>query len=173
MRDGVIVGISDHGGWAVFVAVGRDGRILDRRRVELVSDDLPAIPHHHEAQMLPIDEGVALVERVRASAEKYASVALTTMASAIPGIAGIAMRTRQALPPTIEERIKDVRARNVADWVMYRNALALAAEQRGWTVHWHDKNAIESLKVPDRKAVGTPWNADHKLATALALASLE
>jgi hypothetical protein len=32
------------------------------------------------------------------------------------------------LPPTIAERIKDYRAQNVADWVMYRKALSAAAE---------------------------------------------
>jgi hypothetical protein len=34
-KDGVI-GISDHGGWAVLVTAGADGTLLDRRRVELV-----------------------------------------------------------------------------------------------------------------------------------------
>src|SRR5579871_2844854 len=127
-NDGCIIGISDHGGWAILVAAGRDGKLLDRRRVELVDDDLPAIPHHHEAQMLPVEQGVALVERVRASAEKHAAIALDAVATAIPNVRGIALRERQPLPPTIAERIGDVRARNVADWVMYRNALASAAE---------------------------------------------
>jgi hypothetical protein len=34
-----------------------------------VDDDLPGIPHHHEGQLLALDVAVALVERVRASAE--------------------------------------------------------------------------------------------------------
>ena len=57
-KNGGIIGVSDHGGWAVLVTVARDGTLLDRRRVELVDDNLPAIPHHHEAQMLPLDEAV-------------------------------------------------------------------------------------------------------------------
>ena len=40
-------------------------------------------------------------------------------------ILGIALRQCPALPPTIAERIKDYRAQNVADWVMYRKALAV------------------------------------------------
>jgi hypothetical protein len=36
MRRAAIVGVSDHGGWAVLVAADGDGRLLDRRRVELV-----------------------------------------------------------------------------------------------------------------------------------------
>jgi len=60
-----IIGVSDHGGWAVFVTVARDGTFLDRRRVELVAEGLAKIPHHCECQRLPIDEAVELVERVR------------------------------------------------------------------------------------------------------------
>ena len=62
---GGIIGVSDHGGWAVLVTVAADGTLLDRRRVELVDDNLPGIPHHHEAQLLPIDDGVA-ISRARA-----------------------------------------------------------------------------------------------------------
>ena len=34
-KKGGIIGVSDHGGWAVLVTVARDGTLLDRRRVEL------------------------------------------------------------------------------------------------------------------------------------------
>ena len=176
-----VVGISDHGGWAVLVTVGRDGTLLDRRRVELVDDDLPAIPHHHEAQMLPSREAVALVERVRRSAERHAAVALEAVASDVPGVIGVALRERQALPPTIAERIQDPRARNVADWVMYRDALAGAAAARGWPVYWFDPKSVSSeasraLGIDFggyfrtlRKTVGPPWNQDHELAMAAAI----
>ncbi|MBV9973493.1 MAG: hypothetical protein JO135_09170 [Candidatus Eremiobacteraeota bacterium] len=178
---GAIVGVSDHGGWAIFVTVARDGTLLDRRRVELVDDRLPAIPHHHEGQKLPIDAAVALVERVRASAEEYAALALDAVATAVHEIAGIALRAIPQLPPTIAERIKDRRARNIADWVMYRQALALAAEVHSWPVYWYDtKNVLReagsALHVDDfdahfqqmRKTIGPPWNNDHKLAMAAA-----
>src|SRR5579863_854710 len=181
-KSGNLIGVSDHGGWAVLVAVARDGTLLDRRRVELVDDDLPAIPHHHEAQKLPPDEGVTLVERVRASAERHAALALDAVAAAVPHIYGIALRICPPLPPTIAERIKDYRARNVADWVMYRNALASAAEARGWPVHWYDAKSVlaaarQALRVENldarflqvRRAVGPPWNGDHKLAMAAAI----
>lgn len=71
-QEGAIVGISDHGGWAVLVTVAADGTLLDRQRVELVDAGLPKIPHHSEAQALPVELAVALVERVRASAERHA-----------------------------------------------------------------------------------------------------
>jgi hypothetical protein len=125
-KNGGIIGVSDHGGWAVLVTVARDGTLLDRRRVELVDETLPSLPHHHEGQLLPMDGAVALVERVRVSAERHAVLALDALASAVPHILGIALRSCPQLPPTIAERIKDYRARNVADWVMYRKALASA-----------------------------------------------
>ncbi len=43
-KSGGIIGVSDHGGWAVLVTVARDGTLLDRRRVELVGEGLPKIP---------------------------------------------------------------------------------------------------------------------------------
>ena len=183
-KNGGIIGVSDHGGWAVLVTVARDGTLLDRRRVELVGKGLPKIPHHSEGQALPLDQAVELVERVRVSAEKHATLALDAITMAVPGILGVALRKCPQLPPTIAERIKDYRAQNVADWVMYRKALASAAEARGWSVHWYDARSVlaaarQALRVQDldahflqlRRAVGPPWNKDHKLAMAAAIVS--
>ena len=112
-RDSGIIGISDHGGWAVLVTVGGDGTLLDRRRVELVDEDLPKIPHHSEGQAVPLDEAVALVERVRVSAERHATLGLGRVAMTVPGrILGVALRKCPELPPTIAERIKDYRAQD-------------------------------------------------------------
>jgi hypothetical protein len=181
-NDGII-GVSDHGGWAVLVTVAGDGTLLDRRRVELVDEDLPKIPHHSEGQALPLHEAVALVERVRVSAERHAKLGLDAVAKTVPGrILGVALRKCPELPPTIAERIKGYRARNVADWVMYRKALAAAADARGWAVHWYEaKNvfdqASEALRIEDldayfsqlRTSIGSPWDKDHKLAMAAAI----
>jgi hypothetical protein len=181
-KNGGIIGVSDHGGWAVFVTVARDGTLLDRRRVELVGEGLPKLPHHSEGQGLPLDEAVELVERVRVSAERHAVLALDAVTTAVPRILGVALRKCQPLPPTIAERIKDYRAQNVADWVMYRKAVASAAEARGWPVHWYDakrilESARQALRVEDldahslkmRRTLGPPWNNDHKLAMAAAV----
>ncbi len=181
-KNGGIIGVSDHGGWAVLVTVARDGTLLDRRRVELVDEGLPKIPHHSEAQRLPLDKAVELVERVRVSAESHAVLALDAVAATAPHIVGIALRKCPELPPTIAERIKDYHAQNNADWVMYRKALASAAEGRGWPVHWYDAKRVlgsarQALRVKNfdayflqmRKAVGSPWNNDHKLAMAAAV----
>jgi hypothetical protein len=181
-ENGGIIGVSDHGGWAVLVTVARDGTLLDRRRVELVDEGLPKLPHHHEGQALPLDEAVALVERVRVSAERCSVLALDSVTMAAPRILGVALRNCPQLPHAIAERITDYRARNVADWVMYRKALASAAEARGWPVYWYDAKKVlgaasQALRVDNfdahsldvRRAVGPPWDKDYKLAMAAAI----
>ena len=127
-----------------------------------------------------------MVERVRASAERHAKLVLDAVAMALPGrILGIAVRQCPELPPTIAERITDYRARNVADWVMYRKALAAAAEARGWPVHWYDARQVldvasRALRVENldahfvrvRSSFGAPWGQDHKIAMAAAIAAM-
>ena len=183
-NNSAIIGISDHGGWAVMVTATGDGKLLDRRRVELVDAGLPKIPHHSEGQGLPLHEAVALVERVQVSAERHAKLALDAVATAVAGrVRGVALRECPPwLPPTIAERIKNYRAQNVADWVMYRKALASAAEARGWAVHWFDAKTVlpaasEALHIKDfeahsrqvRKSIGPPWGTDHRVAMAAAI----
>ncbi len=129
-----------------------------------------------------MEEGVALLERVRLSAEKHAALALDAVSLAAPRIRGVALRKCPPLPPAIAERILGYRARNVADWVMYRMALAAAAGARGWPVYWYDAKKVLSaasrvLRLPNlhahflnvRKTAGPPWNQDHKLAMAAAI----
>lgn len=180
-----IVGVSDHAGFAVLVTVASDGTIYDRRRVELIDEGLPCMPIHHEAQALPLAEAVDLVERVRASAARHARLAFDAVATqASSSIRGVALRECPPLPATIPERIRDYRARNVSDWVMYRQALADAAESRGWLVHWYDAaevfdaacqvlhvKKLDSHFAQARKTLGPPWNMDHKLAMAAAVAA--
>jgi hypothetical protein len=99
-------------------------------------------------------------------------------------IASIALRVCPELPPTVEERITDNRAQTFADSVMYRQALATAAEARGWSVHWYERehvfrDAAAALGREDvdaflramGRAIGPPWQAAHKLAAAAALAA--
>ena len=147
-RQAATVGVAEQSNSAVLVTVAPDATLLDRRRIELTDRGLSTHPHHHEgswavgrylatpgARALSLADAVALVERVRASAEHGARVHLEALAAAVPvAIARISIRACPTLPPTIEERIADNRAQTVADSVMYREALAAAAEARGWSV---------------------------------------
>jgi hypothetical protein len=189
-------GAAEHGNSAVLVTVAPGGELLDRRRVDLTRG-LPTHPYHHEgswavgrylkspwARVIPLADAVALVERVRESATRGARESLEALAATVPvPIASIAIRVCPKLPPTTEERIADTRVANVADSVMYREALANAAEARGWSVHWYDRehvfrDAAVALGGEDidaflhamGRAIGPPWQAKHKLAAAAALA---
>jgi hypothetical protein len=197
VEHGAAVGVAEHGNSAVLVTVTRGGEFLDRRRIDLTRG-LPTHPYHHEgswavgryvnspwARAISLTEAVALVERVHESAARGARECLEALAAAVPvPIASIAIRVCPKLPPTIEERITDTRAANVADSVMYRQALANAAEARGWSVHWYDRervfrDAAAALGGKDvdaflqamGRSIGPPWQVKHKLAAAAALAA--
>lgn len=193
------VGVAEHGNSAILVTVATGGELLDRRRVDLTHDLPSQQPYHHEgawamgrylnspwAKSIALADAVALIERVHAAAERGAREALEALAAAVPvSIAGIAIRVCPELPPTIEERIADNRAATLADSVMYRQALASAAEARGWAVHWYDRehvardaagalgrDDIDALVAAMGRAIGPPWQAKHKLAATAALAAM-
>jgi hypothetical protein len=194
---GAIVGVAEHGNSAVLITLGPDGALLDRRRIDLTTD-LPTHPYHHEgswaigryanspwARKTTLPEAVALVKKVHEAAARGAIDRLEKLASTVPMvIEAIAIRACPKLPETIEERIRDTRASNVADSIMYREALATAAESRGWSVRWYDrddvsKRAAAALGGRDvgeflaamGKSIGPPWQALHKLAATAAIAA--
>ena len=193
------VGVAEHANSAVLVTVALGGELLDRRRIDLTDRGVPTHPHHHEgswavgrylntpgARVLSLAEAVALVERVRALAARGAREGLEALAAALPvPIASIAIRACPSLPPTTAERIADNRAQTISDSVMYREALATAAEARGWSVRWYDRERVfrDAAAVIGRedinaflhamgRSIGPPWQAKHKLAAAAALAQL-
>ena len=192
------VGVAEHGNSAVLVTVASGGELLDRRRIDL-TQKLPTHPHHHQgswavgryldspwAKPISLADAIALVERVREAAARGAREHLESLAAAMPvPISVIAIRECPTLPPTIEERIADNRAQTYADSVMYREALADAAKERGWAVHWYDskrvsrdaasklgREDIEALLRDMGRAIGPPWQVKHKLAAAAAMAAL-
>ena len=150
------VGVAEHGNSAVLVTVAPGGELLDRRRIDLTDRGLPTHPHHHEGSwavgrylntpargrsrsLTPWRSSSACARPPRAAR----ATSLEALAAAVPvPIARIAIRACPTLPPTIEERIADHRAQTVADSVMYREALAPAAEARGWSVHWYDRERV-------------------------------
>jgi hypothetical protein len=193
---GAAVGVAEHGNSAVLVTVTLRGELLDRRRIDLTRD-LPTHPYHHEgswavgrylnsswARPISLADAVALVERVHEAAARGARESLEALAATVPTpIASIAIRVCPPLPPTTAERIADTRAANVADSVMYREALATAAEARAWSVSWYDRERVfgeaskalgedvEAVLRAMGRASGPPWQARHKLAAAAALAA--
>ncbi len=191
------VGVAEHGNSAILVTIAPGGELLDRRRIDLTRG-LPTHPYHHEgswaigryinspwAKPTSLADAIALVDRVRESAALGARESLEAVAATVPvPIGRIAIRVCPKLPPTTAERIADHRAANVADSVMYREALATAAEARGWSVYWYQRErvfhaaaaalgleAVEAVLQAMGRSIGPPWQAKHKLAAAAALAA--
>jgi hypothetical protein len=190
------IGVAEHGNSAILVTLAPGGRILDRRRIDLTTG-LPTHPYHHEgswavgrylnsswAKPISLTAAVTLIERVHVAAAHGAQQGLAAQATIIPmTVSGISIRACARLPASIEERISDTRANALADSIMYREALALAAMARGWTVHWYEREKVfqeartvlggDDLDVFLRamgRTIGPPWQAKHKLAAAAALA---
>lgn len=181
-RRAISAGIYDHTGWAVVVCF--DGsEIVDKRRIELIDAGLPAMPFHHPCQHLPLDEAVELVARVRDSAESCARAAFDALPA---GLRTIAIRERPVLPPSVADRIRSYYAQTRADGVMYRDALAQAAAERGWNcVEYAAKtvvaDAAATIGTPAEfkawlkrtgQILGRPWTRDHRIAAAAAIVAL-
>lgn len=176
---GSVAGVADHYGWAAVVTVGDDGQVVDRRRIELIDPGLPASPIHHEAQSLPIEEAVGLVQEVERSVARCVATAWDALA-ADHDLTAVAVRDSPELPPTIEEQIRSYWAQTRADPVMYRRVLIEDAARRGWAVHLYDHRRVtdeasttlglapDHLAAP-RRELGAPWAADHRKAYAAAL----
>jgi hypothetical protein len=191
------VGVAEHGNSAVLVTLAPNGELLDRRRIDL-TQGLPTHPYHHEgswaigryaksawARPISLPDAVTLIKRVHEAAEHGARDGLDALAAALEvPIAIIAIRMCPKLPASIEARIVDHRAASMADSIMYRQALANAAEARGWRVYWYDRERVfrDATAALGRResdtflralghAIGPPWQASHKLAAAAAIAA--
>jgi len=190
------VGVAEHSNSAVLVTLAGGRELLDRRTLELTPPGLPTHPHHHEgswavgrylstpgARHLTLEAAVELVGHVQKAAERGAREGLAALAASLKvPVKRIALRACPPLPPTIEERIADNRAQTIADGVMYREALATAARERGWAVHWYarerlfadaasalESGDLEALLTALGRSVGPPWQANHKVAAAAAI----
>jgi hypothetical protein len=191
------VGVTEHGNSAELVTVAIDGSLLDRRRINL-TEGLPTHPYHHQgswavgrykdsawAKDISLPDAIALVEQVRDATADGAREQLDVLASEVPvKIRCIAIRECPTLPDTIEATIRDNRAQSYADTVMYRQAIAAAAEDRGWAVYWYSRDRvfgdaatnidggdIDAVIRAMGKAAGPPWQAKHKQAAAAAIAA--
>lgn len=164
------LGIADHLGWAVAVTGHPDGRVVDRRRIELVGPGVEPMPVHHGIEDLDDEAAAALLAEVRASAERATAAALEQLAALGP-ITAIALRHTPPDFPTDLATLRRAPWEARADAVMYRAVLAAAATGRGWTVHHYDARSVEAevdaalLRAP-RHQLGPPWAKDHRVALA-------
>ena len=191
-----VVGIADHRGWAVFVCVAvRQGAplVLDRRRVDLVSADLPSQPHHHEGAELDAAEVEALVRKVEQSVALHARAALSELRTDLGAehrLVSIALREGPGhlRPDTLAEILESQTAMIAADGALYRDALRGAAAELGIATELIPPNGeteraaealgidaarVEALLGEIGRGLGPPWRKEHRSAAAAAIAVLD
>ena len=185
------IGIEDHYAWANLVSVTTSGPneiLLDKRRVELLDQQLPASPYHHETLQMPLSEAEKLVRDVTASANKRAKSALASLIGdlAPAKCRGIAIRVPPlpVLPASVAEVHASTWITNRADGMIYHQGLTQAAAQLNLRVFFFDKGNVLELAAQARgktardlerqlKALGTtagpPWRKGHVIACAGAI----
>jgi hypothetical protein len=191
---GAAVGFATHSGWAVGLVVELGGghlRVHDRRRIDLISPDLPRQAYHAAAE-LPSDAGVevaaevvAAVDRSIAEHARQALTAIQTYVDLSLVAVGVVGRPRQI--PDVATVLASHALMHASEGEQYRRGLAEAAERIGLPVCRADPRRLEAAvadaigwspsRLADeharvRAALGPPWQKDHKDATAAALIAL-
>jgi hypothetical protein len=191
----VVVGVADHGGWAILVSVAaQDGRpvVIDRRRVSIIDDGVPSQPYHHDTLSMKDAEAEALVRRVKQSVAACTARAFDQLPRDLGAqyhVEAATMRvpTLERLPATVKEAHASYHVQCRADGMLYHAALSEAAQARGWTVVCIPRGeeiarAAEALACGERRVeqlvgdfkatLGSPWSAEHRHACAAAISEL-
>jgi hypothetical protein len=189
-------GFAAHSGWATAVVAGLvEGHlhVHDRRRVELVSADLPRQAYHAAAD-LPAEEAIDVVTAVDRSIAEHARAALAVVRAAVGeapekdvslvavGVVGLAREI-----PDVPTVLASHALMHASEGEQYRRGLAEAATRLGLPVcRTHPKQVEADMagavgwspsRLADehariRSTLGPPWQKDHKEATAAALVAL-
>jgi hypothetical protein len=191
----VVVGIADHNGWAILVSASvKNGlpEVMDRRRVELIEPGLPKQPYEHDTAGMRAAEADRLVQEVSESAALCAERALSRLRSGMGSkvqILSIALRTDPLprLPDSVAEVHASWHMTVRADPMLYHGALCSAAASLGINVDTFARGEerpraaeatgatlerLDGFLSGLRASLGPPWQQDHQMATARAIAAL-
>src|SRR5205809_5965333 len=185
------IGIEDHYAWANLVSVTTSGPkeiLLDKRRVELLDQQLAASPYHHDTLQMPLSGAEKLVRDVKTSANNRARSALSSLIGELAPAKcrGIAIRVPPlpALPATVTEVHANTWIMNRADGMIYHQALTQAAAQLNLRVFYFEKDNVLGLAAQARgktardlerqwKTFGTsrgpPGRKGHVISCAVAI----
>ena len=185
-------GCKPHTGWAIAVLVGGTAGapvVLDRRRVQLCPDELPRMAYH-AAQELPHERAAELLAEVdRAVTLMTADVLadLVVGAAAHGNLVALALVGRPRAVPPLATALANHAMLHSSEGELYRGALDEAARALGLPVHAAPPKRTVEEAAPVlgttgevlaarlaalRAHLGSPWQADHKDATAAALMAL-
>jgi hypothetical protein len=187
----VAVGFATHSGWAVAVVVGVVDdrlRVCDRRRVDLISSELPRQAYHAVVD-LPADEARRLVAAVDASIAERSAQALAVLRSAASDedLAAVGVVGAPRAIPDVAAVLASHALMHASEGEQYRSAISEAAAELGLPVRRVDARQLaadiallpgwSASRLADehrrlRAALGAPWQKDHKHAAEVALLAL-
>ena len=197
MTQRAALGFKLHTGWGVLVAVaGRPSEIqvLLRRRFELLPPN-SSIPRfvYHAASEMPLAQATELVKRGMKAAQAAACLAVKNAVEELSSrgvrvdICGV-LSGSTVVPNDLAAILRSHPMIHSAEGTLFQNAIVSACERRGLTVVlsrerevWVRAAAAWDVTDPAlrknvdrlRKSLGSPWSADHKSATAIALLALK
>jgi hypothetical protein len=185
------LGFSLHSGWGVASVVTSEPRVVDRRQVDFEPRGYP-VQMYHAATGLPLPAATRLISEARAAVEAAMRQMLEDeiQRAAVLDLEVVAVGLAAEPRPTLDdlEKILAVHPRmHRAEGDLYRDALVDAAaashlpltlsppgqlRQLAATSLGADQAGIDRLLAELGRALGPPWQQDHKLATLAALVAL-
>jgi len=190
-----VLGVADHGGWAVCVTVAANRgvpAIVDRRRIELIEAGVPSQPYHHDTVRMPRAAAERLVASVRESVMRTTLESVKQLRDDLqPPYTIVAMTIRTPpldyVPVTVAQAHASYSVMCRADGMMYHDALCQAARRLKIPVERQDRGAevaraanrldvspeeVEQFLQHTGKELGSPWQKEHRLAAAAAIGVL-
>lgn len=187
----VAIGIRDHSGWAVAVAVSAEPLTRDRRRMELCD---PALPRqaYHAASGLPIEQARELIIQVERSATAASKRELRSLVHDLAGqghqVRAVAISVpTSSVPHDLSTVLRSHPLLHAAEGELYSEALSDAAQTAGLPmVRFTTKNlvgdasaaldcspaSIVEIVAKLGHGLGPPWAKDQKEAAMAALLAL-
>ena len=182
------IGLRAHSGWAALVAVAgtpRSPQVLARRRIELSDPAFEGSKQpYHAAEGKPLPMAAKIIDRCAADAGRLARQAFREVIAELEKSGhraagcGLLVASGRPLPP-LAAILASHALIHTADGELFRNALAAAGEENGWTItRVKEKEAYAAaaagLGVPAEelqgrvnavgRSLGPPWTQDQKLA---------
>jgi hypothetical protein len=190
------IGFRAHSGWAAFVVLCADARspnVIDRRRIELIDQEVPSAKQpYHAAKKLELPEAHNLVNRCVERTQLLATQALRALVKnlleqghEVVGC-GIVLASGRPLP-ALAATLASHALIHTAEGELFRNAIVHAGESCGLPITGVKERdlfirASAQLRIPEDKlrlrlvdmgrSIGAPWGQDQKYAALVAWLAL-
>jgi len=153
----------------------REPTVLWRERIELVGGTLPRQPYHAVSDVgLTGKRAAQLIARVEKAATKRA-VAATARIIAAHGVSAVGIvGGGRTIPEDLERVLASHAYLHAAEGDLYEQVLSEAATANGVTPLLVPPRTVDVPPALERagKALGPPWQKDHKLAATAAVLAL-